>query len=138
MRHALRLAALLIALLGMTACGNQPQDYTKEILGTWQLTKAYYDNGYSVKDLTPDYAEGYALQFLADGTVFIFDNEVLDAEPWQQTYEISGNAITIHYQPIEDIDTYLIVSCKGKTMVLNKTTFADTMIITEEYKKIKQ
>lgn len=138
MKH-LHLLLTLAAVALLTACGTpEPTDYAEAIVGYWQLTEAYIPNDdNSVKEsLTSQYPKDYSLQFLADGTVFIIDHESDESEPWQQSYQVVGDALAIHYQPVEDTDTYVIRRCNDQTMELLKTTFPDIPIV-EIYQRLK-
>ena len=138
MKKTLKVMAMLLFVVSMTALTSCKKENTKLIVGRWEcVTASYTDDG--ITESIPA-LKGMVWEFKSDGKVVadvsidLPDIDIIEADA---TYVVSGNTLTIRSVEIDhdvETETYLIKELTNSKLVLQERDNDDYLLI--EFKKI--
>ena len=138
MKKTLKVMAMLLFVVSMTALTSCKKENTKLIVGRWEcVTASYTDDG--ITESIPA-LKGMVWEFKADGKVVAdvsIDLQDIDIIEADATYVVSGNTLTIRSVEIDhdiETETYLIKELTNSKLVLQERDNDDYLLI--EFKKI--
>ena len=138
MKKTLKVMAMLLFVVSMTALTSCKKENTKLIVGRWEcVTASYTDDG--ITESIPA-LKGMVWEFKSDGKVVadvsidLPDIDIIEADA---TYVVSGNTLTIRSVEIDhdvETETYLIKELTNSKLILQERDNDDYLLI--EFKKI--
>ena len=138
MKKALKVMAMLLFVVSMTALTSCKKEKDKLIIGKWEcVTATYTDEGVTQ---TIPYLTGMVWEFKANGTVVAeIPGDYSDVEEVEDnaTYVVSGDALTIKSIDSDgdiDTETYIIKELTKSKLVLEERDEDELLVL--DFKKI--
>ena len=136
MKKTLKVMAMLLFVMSMTALTSCNKAKENLIVGKWECTTATYTDAEGTQ--TIPWLNGMVWEFKADGTVTSSGIDVDDAEvDASATYVVANDALTITGVDEDgdiDSETYLIKELTKSKLVLEERDEDDSLVL--EFKKI--
>ncbi|MBR3709820.1 MAG: lipocalin family protein [Bacteroidales bacterium] len=153
MKKAMKIMAMVLFAIGMTALTSCSKDKDKLIIGKWEISSISISGGSYNMDLTMEEfyellgadaedAEPIVLEFRNDGKVYMvdMDDDVEEGLP----YSIDGDKLTVQVtdeEGNEEYETMIIKELTEKAMTLERTGMVeeldDDMTVALHFKKVK-
>ena len=153
MKKTMKIMAMVLFVIGMTALTSCSKGKDKLIIGKWEISSISISGGSYNMDLTMEEfyellgadaedAEPIVLEFRNDGKVYMvdMDDDVEEGLP----YSIDGDKLTVQVtdeEGNEEYETMIIKELTEKAMTLERTGMVeeldDDMTVALHFKKVK-
>lgn len=153
MKKAMKIMAMVLFVIGMTALTSCSKGKDKLIIGKWEISSISISGGGYNMDLTMEEfyellgadaedAEPIVLEFRNDGKVYMVDTE--DDVEEGLPYSIDGDKLTVQVtdeEGNEEYETMIIKELTEKALTLERTGMVeeldDDMTVALHFKKVK-
>jgi uncharacterized protein (TIGR03066 family) len=153
MKKAMKIMAMVLFVIGMTALTSCSKGKDKLIIGKWEISSISISRGGYNMDLTMEEfyellgadaedAEPIVLEFRNDGKVYMVDTE--DDVEEGLPYSIDGDKLTVQVtdeEGNEEYETMIIKELTEKALTLERTGMVeeldDDMTVALHFKKVK-
>ncbi len=153
MKKAMKIMAMVLFVIGMTALTSCSKGKDKLIIGKWEISSISISGGGYNMDLTMEEfyellgadaedAEPIVLEFRNDGKVYMVDTE--DDVEEGLPYSIDGDKLTVQVtdeEGNEEYETMIIKELTEKVLTLERTGMVeeldDDMTVALHFKKVK-